>query len=62
MDNKYKLLWNLSLLIIVAVTVVWTVCRINGIELSDAVVRIMGVLDICAMPVLIYTSIKMRKK
>ena len=62
MDNKYKLLWNLSLLIIVAVTVVWTVCRINGIGLSDAVVRIMGVLDICAMPVLIYTSIKMRKK
>ena len=62
MDNKYKLLWNLSLLIIVAVTVVWTVCRLIGIELSDAVIRTMGVLDICAIPVLIYISIKMRRK
>ena len=47
MDNKYKLMWSFSLFIIATVTVVWTVCSINGIELSDAVVRTMGVLDIC---------------
>ena len=34
----------------------------KGIELADAAIRIMGVLDICAIPVLIYTSIKIRKR
>ena len=62
MDKMNKLLWNLSLFIITAVTVIWTVCSMRGIELTDAAIRIMGVLDICAIPVLIYTSIKMRKR
>lgn len=51
-------MWWLSFSIISVVTVIWAVCNIVGIELSDMTVRIMGVLDICAMPVLIYASIK----
>ncbi len=62
MDKMYKLLWSLSLFIIATVTVIWTVCSMKGIELADAAIRIMGVLDICAIPALIYTSIKMRKR
>lgn len=62
MNKKNTILWWLSLSIISVVTVIWAVCNIVGIELSDMTVRIMGVLDICAMPVLIYTSIKKKDR
>ena len=58
MDKKNKRLWSISLLIISVVTLILAVCKFVGIELSDVAVRIMGVLDICALPVLVYTSIK----
>ncbi len=61
MNKKTTILWWLSLIIISVVTVIWAVCNIVGIELSDMTVRIMGALDICAMPVLIYTSIKKKR-
>ena len=56
--KKNTIMWGLSLIIISAVTVIWAVCNIVGIELPDVAVRIMGVLEICALPVLAYTSIK----
>lgn len=62
MNKKNTILWWLSFSIISVVTVIWAVCNIVGIELSDMTVRIMGVLDICAMPVLIYTSIKKKDR
>ena len=58
MDKKNKRLWSISLLIISVVTLILAVCKFVGIELSDVAVRILGVLDICALPVLVYTSIK----
>ena len=60
MNNK--LLWTLSLLVICCITIVWTVCRFAGIELADSVVRIMGVMDLCAIPVLIYATVKIREQ
>ena len=60
MDKKNTRLWGLSLIIISVVTIILAVCNIAGIGLPDAAVRIMGVLDICALPVLVYTSIKKR--
>lgn len=62
MNKKNTILWWLSFSIISVVTVIWAVCNIVGIELSDMTVRIMGVLDICAMPVLIYASIKKKDR
>lgn len=62
MDKKNTRLWCLSLLIISIVTVIWAVCNMIGLELPDVAVRIMGVLDICAIPVLVYTSIKKKEK
>ena len=32
------------------------------IDLPDMAVRIMGIIDLCAIPVLIYSTLKMRKK
>ena len=60
--KKNTILWSLSLFIISVVTVIWAVCNIAGIELPDVAVRIMGVLDICAVPVLVYTSIRRMKQ
>lgn len=62
MNKKYMRLWCLSLFVISIVTVIWAVCNIVGIELPDVVVRIMGVLDICALPVLVFTSINIKRK
>ena len=62
MHKKNTILWCLSLLIISIVTVILAVCNMVGIELPDVVVRIMGVLDICALPVLVYTSIKKKER
>lgn len=62
MNRKNTRLWCLSLIVISVITVIWAVCNMVGIELSDMAVRIMGVLDICAIPVLIYTSIKKKDR
>ena len=62
MKKKYMRLWGLSLFVIGIVTVIWAVCNIVGIELSDVVVRIMGVLEICALPVLAFTSINIKRR
>ena len=63
MDKINTRMWNLSLIIISIVTVIWAVCNMVGLELPDVAVRIMGVLDICAIPVLVYTtSIKKKEK
>ena len=60
MNKKNTILWSLSLIIISAVTVITAVCNMAEIELPDAAVRTMGILDICAISVLVYTSVKRR--
>ena len=58
---NHKTLWTISLLTICCITILWAACSLIGIRLPDMAVRIMGILDICAIPVLIYSTIKMRK-
>lgn len=55
-------LWWISLLIIIVVTVIWAVCNLIGTALPDITVRLMGVLDILAVFLLIFTSVKKRIK
>ena len=62
MDKKNTRLWCLSLIVILTITIIWTVCNLIGLELSDRSIRMMGVLDICAIPVLVYTSIKKKER
>jgi hypothetical protein len=57
-----KTLWTVSLLVICCITIIWTVCRFAGIDLPDTAVRIMGVLDLCAIPVLIYSTIIIKRQ
>ncbi|MED9903491.1 MAG: hypothetical protein UFG06_04820 [Lachnospiraceae bacterium] len=62
MKKKNDLLWSISLLVIGIATLVLVGSNIIGIELSDIVVRIMGVIDLLALPVLAYTTVKKIKK
>lgn len=58
MNKTNAKLWCLSLFVISVIALILVVCNIIEIELPDVVVRIMGVLDICVIPVFVYTSIK----
>ena len=53
-----RLWWGLSLFLNSVIAVILAVCNIAAIDLPDVAVRIMGVMEICAIPVLVYTSIK----
>lgn len=60
-NQRASKLWTISLLAICLITIIGVGCNLAGITLPDTLVRIMGVVDLCAIPVLIYTTIRMTK-
>lgn len=62
MKKKNDLMWCFSLLIISVATIILAGSNIIGIELPDIVVRIIGIVDLIALPVLAYTTVKKVKK
>ena len=62
MKNRNDLLWSISLLVIGLATIILTGLNIIGIDVPDIVVRIIGVIDLLALPVLAYTTVKKIKK
>ena len=62
MKKRNDLLWSISLLVIGLATIILTGLNIIGIDIPDIVVRIIGVIDLLALPVLAYTTVKKFKK
>ena len=62
MKKRNNLLWSISLLIIGIATIILIGLNIIGIDVPDIVVRIIGVIDLLALPVLAYTTVKKFKK
>lgn len=62
MKKRNDLLWSISLLVIGLATIILTGLNIIGIDVPDIVVRIIGVIDLLALPVLAYTTVKKFKK
>ncbi len=62
MKKKNDSMWCFSLLIIGIATVILAGSNIIGIELSDVAVRIIGIVDLIALPILSYTTVKKFKK
>lgn len=62
MKKRNDLLWSISLLIIGIATIILIGLNIIGIDVPDIVVRIIGVIDLLALPVLAYTTVKKIKK
>lgn len=56
------LVWSLCLMVIGASTIVLTVCSFAGITLPDILIRILGILNLLALPVLAFTTVKKAKK
>ena len=62
MKNKNDLIWGSSLFIIGLATIILAGSRIMGIELADVVIRIMGMIDLVALPFLGYATVRKFKK
>lgn len=60
MEKTYRLLWTVSLFTFLCVTIAITACSLMQIELPVIVTRIMGIIDLLAIPVLIFVSVKVR--
>lgn len=57
--SKWLIVWSISLMVIAVCTLVRTIANIIGISLSDTTVRIIGILDLIALPVLALTTVRM---
>lgn len=62
MKTKTDLVWCVALIIIGAGTIILAGTNILGIGLPDIVTRIIGVIDLVAIPVLAYTTVQKSKK
>lgn len=62
MKKKNNLIWSISLIVIGIATLILVVPKMIGLNLPDIVIRIIGVVDLIAIPVLAYTTVKKVKK
>ena len=62
MKNKNDLMWSISLMLIGLATIILAGSNIGGIELPDVVVRILGIIDLIALPFLAYSTVKKVKR
>ena len=52
----------ISLLVIGVCTLVIALSNLAGLDLPDALKRILGIVELCALPVLVFTGVKKLKK
>ncbi len=58
--KNYRTAWNVSLLVIACISLLMLMNGNVGLALPDNMIRVMGILDMCAVVVLVYTSVKLR--
>ncbi len=61
-NSNLNIVWCISLLIIGIATIILAGTNIIDIELSDTFTRVIGIIEIIALPVLVFTSIKKIKR
>lgn len=62
MNKKNDLIWIISLVIIGIATVILVGSNIIGLMLSDVTIRIIGIIDLIALPFAAFTTVKKMKK
>ncbi len=62
MKKKSDLMWSISLIAIGIATFILAGTNIVGIDLPDMLVRLLGIVDLVALPILVYSTIKKVKK
>ena len=53
-----NVLWSISLIVIGVGTFVISAASIAGIDLPDILVRVLGIADLIALPVLVFATVK----
>lgn len=62
MDKNNGLIWALSLIVISVISLTLSITNLVGAKLPDAVTIVLAIVDIIALPFLVYTSVKKLKK
>ena len=61
-SKKINAMWSISLLLISIATIILAGANIMGFELPDILVRVLGVIDLIALPLLVFSTIKKTSK
>lgn len=62
MKKKNDYVWSISLMVIGLSAFILAGSNVVGIELPDVVVWILGIVDLIALPLLVYSTVKKVKK
>lgn len=62
MKKKNDLLWAVSLVIVGIATVILVGSNIIGLMLPDVTVRVIGIIDLAALPFVAFSTVKKVKK
>lgn len=62
MKKKNDYVWSISLMVIGLSAFILAGSNVVGIELPDVVVWILGIVDLIALPLLVYSTVKNVKK
>ena len=57
-SKKVNTMWSISLLVIGTATFILAGANVIGLELPDIAVRILGIIDLIALPVLGFSTVK----
>ena len=60
--KKNNIVWSISLIVIGIATFILAGASVVGIDLPDVAVRILGIADLVALPILAYSTIRKIKK
>ncbi len=60
MEKKLRLFWTCSLLTICCITILMTLFSIIDFDLPDPFQRILGILDLLAVAVLVFSTVKLK--
>lgn len=62
MKKKNDLIWSISLIVIGIATFIMAGSNVIGFKLPDILVRVLGIVDLIALPFLAYSTVKKVKK
>lgn len=62
MNKRIDLIWSVSLIVISLVSLTFSLSNVIGAALSPVVSAVLGIVDLCTLPLPVYSSIKKIKK
>lgn len=60
--NRLLLVWSISLMVIAVCTMVLSIANIMGAFVPDALIRIFGIFELIACPILMVATVRMYMK